>query len=168
MFRSSRRIYPLLFLLLLAANLHAQTLSKEKQSQISQSVSDFMAATSVPGVSVAVVLNGQPAWSAGFGMADLENFAPATSSTLFRLASVSKPITATAILQLSERGKLDLDAPIQKYCPAFPKKEWPITTPQPARPPGRHPPLQPRPPGRHPRRQRPPLHLHGRVPHHFR
>ena len=87
-----------------------------------------MAATSIPGLSVAVVLNGQPTWSAGFGMADLENFVPATPSTLFRLASVSKPITATAILQLWERGKLDLDAPIQKYCPAFPQKEWPITT----------------------------------------
>lgn len=44
------------------------------------------------------------------------------------MASVSKPITATAILQLSEQGKLDLDAAVQKYCPAFPKKEWPITT----------------------------------------
>src|SRR5271155_387158 len=128
MLGNSRRISALFLLLFVAANLHAQTLSKEKQSQISQSVSDFMSATSVPGLSVAVVLNGQPAWSAGFGMADLENFVPATSATLFRLASVSKPITATAILQLSERGKLDLDAPVQKYCPAFPQKEWPITT----------------------------------------
>jgi CubicO group peptidase (beta-lactamase class C family) len=42
-------------------------------------------------------------------MADLENFVPATSLTLFRLGSISKPITAIAILQLSERGKLDLD-----------------------------------------------------------
>src|SRR5277367_4417364 len=129
MLRNPRRNCVLLLLLVLVtANLHAQTLSKEKQSQISQSVSDFMAATSVPGVSVAVVLNGQPAWSAGFGMSDLENFVPATAATLFRLASVSKPITATAILQLYERGKLDLDAEVQKYCPAFPKKEWPITT----------------------------------------
>jgi CubicO group peptidase (beta-lactamase class C family) len=67
-------------------------------------------------------------WSAGFGMSDLEDSAPATSSTLFRLGSISKPITATAILQLWERGKLDLDAPVQKYCPVFPQKEWPITT----------------------------------------
>jgi serine beta-lactamase-like protein LACTB len=59
-------------------------------------------------------------------MADLENFVPATSLTLFRLGSISKPITATAVLQLSERGKLDLDVEVQKYCPAFPK-EWPIT-----------------------------------------
>jgi CubicO group peptidase (beta-lactamase class C family) len=46
------------------------------------------------------------------------------------LGSISKPITATAILQLWERGKLDLDAPVQKYCPAFPQKESPITSRQ--------------------------------------
>ncbi len=87
-----------------------------------------MATNSVPGISVAVVQDGELAWAEAFGMSDLENFVPATSSTLFRLGSISKPITATAILQLSERGKLDLDAEVQKYCPAFPKKEWPITT----------------------------------------
>jgi serine beta-lactamase-like protein LACTB len=87
-----------------------------------------MSANSVPGIGAAVVLEGEPVWSAGFGMSDLEDSAPATSSTLFRLGSISKPITATAVLQLWERGKLDLDAPVQKYCPAFPKKEWPITS----------------------------------------
>lgn len=89
-----------------------------------------MSENSVPGVSIAVVLDGQPAWSAGFGTADLEDYAPVTSSTLFRLGSISKPITATAILQLWERGKLDLDASVQKYCPAFPQKESPITSRQ--------------------------------------
>lgn len=89
-----------------------------------------MSANSIPGLSAAVVLEGEPRWAQGFGMADLENFSPATSSTLFRLGSISKPITATAVLQLWERGKLDLDAPVQKYCPAFPQKEWPITTRQ--------------------------------------
>lgn len=87
-----------------------------------------MSANSVPGIGAAVVLEGEPVWSAGFGMADLENDSPATSSTLFRLGSISKPLTATAILQLWEHGKLDLDAPVQKYCPAFPQKEWPITS----------------------------------------
>ena len=67
-------------------------------------------------------------WSAGFGMADLENFVPATSETLYRLGSISKPITSTAAMQLWERGKLDLDSPVQRYCPAFPQKQWPITT----------------------------------------
>jgi serine beta-lactamase-like protein LACTB, mitochondrial len=113
-----------------AASLRAQSksLSLEKRTQIERAASSFMAANSVPGVSVAVVGDDELLWSQGFGMADLENFVPATSSTLFRLGSISKPITATAILQLSERGKLDLDAEVQKYCPAFPKKEWPITS----------------------------------------
>jgi CubicO group peptidase (beta-lactamase class C family) len=103
-------------------------LSPEKRMQIEATVSKFMAAKSIPGVSVAVVENGAFIWSAGFGMADLENFVPATSSTLYRLASISKPLTAVAAMQLFERGKLDLDAPVQKYCPAFPQKEAPVTT----------------------------------------
>jgi len=104
------------------------SLATEKRAEIEKAVSSFMSANSVPGIGVAVVLEGEPAWSAGFGMSDLEDSAPATSSTLFRLGSISKPITAVAVLQLWERGKLDLDAPVQKYCPAFPQKEWPITT----------------------------------------
>ncbi len=111
-----------------AAAQQPPALSPAAIQKINQATSDFMAASSVPGLSVAIVLDGHPAWSAGFGMADLENFVPATPATLFRLASVSKPITATTILQLWERGKLDLDVPVQKYCPAFPQKEWPITT----------------------------------------
>jgi CubicO group peptidase (beta-lactamase class C family) len=87
-----------------------------------------MSRNSIPGLAAALVLDGKPYWSQGFGMADLENHSPATSSTLFRLGSVSKPISATAVLELWERGELDLDAPVQKYCPAFPQKEWPITT----------------------------------------
>jgi serine beta-lactamase-like protein LACTB len=122
----------LLVISLSSTPLHAQTksLSADKRAQIEKAASSFLAANSVPGISVAVVQDGELLWSAGFGMADLENFVPATSSTLFRLGSISKPITATAILQLSERGKLDLDAEVQNYCPAFPKKEWSITTRQ--------------------------------------
>jgi len=105
-----------------------ESLSPEKRAAIEKAVSSFMSANSVAGIGAAVVLDGEPVWSAGFGMSDLEDSAPATSSTLFRLGSISKPITAVAVLQLYERGKLDLDAPVQQYCPAFPKKEWPITT----------------------------------------
>ncbi len=110
------------------ARAQSKSLPAEKRALIERAASRFMAANSVPGISAAIVEDGQLVWSTGFGMADLENFVPATSSTLFRLGSISKPITATAILQLSERGKLDLDAEVQKYCPAFPKKEWPITS----------------------------------------
>src|SRR5882724_3214079 len=105
-----------------------KSLPPEKRAAIDKSVSGFMAANSVPGISAAVVLQGELAWSAGYGMADLENYVPATSATLFRLGSISKPLTATAALQLVDRGKLDLDAPVQKYCSAFPQKDSPITT----------------------------------------
>ncbi len=124
------RILVVLLLLRFGAFAAAQEtkLSPDQKKQLEDTVSKFMAATSAPGVAAAVVLKGEEVWSEGFGMADLENSVPVTPHTLFRLASVSKPITATAAMQLWEQGKLDLDAPIQKYCPAFPQKEWPITT----------------------------------------
>ena len=113
-----------------ASALRAQQkdLPPEKRLAIEKAIASFMSANSVAGLSAAVVLDGELRWSQGFGMADLEDYSPATSSTLFRLGSISKPITATAVLQLWERGRIDLDAPVQKYCPAFPQKEWPITT----------------------------------------
>ena len=122
-----------------AANLSAQaapeaaaasTFSAEKRAKIESAAQRFISSTSTPGVSVSVVLDGKTVWAEGFGKADLENSVPVSPETLFRLASVSKTMTATAILQLVERGKLALDAEVQTYCPAFPKKEWPITTRQ--------------------------------------
>ncbi|MGA9392673.1 MAG: serine hydrolase domain-containing protein [Candidatus Sulfotelmatobacter sp.] len=105
-------------------------LSSEKLKEIDAAVSKFMASTHVPGLSVAVVEDGEYEWAAGFGFADLENNVPASEHTLFRLASISKSLTATAAMELWERGQLDLDAPVQKYCPAFPKKPQPISTRQ--------------------------------------
>ena len=61
------------------------------------------------------------------GKADLENNVSATPETLFRTGSIAKPMTAVAAMRLVEDGKLDLDAPIQKYCPAFPQEPWTIT-----------------------------------------
>jgi CubicO group peptidase (beta-lactamase class C family) len=86
------------------------------------------AAANVPGLSLAIAFRHQLLYSKGFGSADLELRAAATEHTIFRTASIAKPITATGLMQLVERGKVDLDAPIQKYCPAFPIKAWPVTT----------------------------------------
>src|SRR2546423_6286110 len=120
------------FLFALPAGSHAQDpgLALETRGRLQMAVSRFLYANSVPGISVAVVRNGARVWSEGFGVADLENYSLATPSTLYRLGSISKPITAVAVLQLWEQGKLDLDAPVQKYCPAFPQKDAPITTRQ--------------------------------------
>jgi serine beta-lactamase-like protein LACTB, mitochondrial len=103
-------------------------LSPGKRTQIEAAISKFMSSTHAPGVSVAVVENGQYEWAAGFGFADLENNVPASEHTLYRLGSISKSLTAAGAMELVERGKIDLDAPVQKYCPAFPQKPQPITT----------------------------------------
>jgi serine beta-lactamase-like protein LACTB, mitochondrial len=130
--RCKRAVLLSLAILFCTSSLSAQqkSFSPEKRAAIERAVSSFMSANNIPGLSAAIFLEGEPRWSQGFGMADLENSSPATSSTLFRLGSISKSITATAVLQLWERGKLDLEAPVQKYCPEFPQKEWPITTRQ--------------------------------------
>jgi CubicO group peptidase (beta-lactamase class C family) len=103
---------------------------EEKRAQIEAAVSRFMSSTHVPGLSIAVVENGEFEWASGFGLADAENNVPASEHTLFRLASISKSLTTTAAMQLWEKGLIDLDTPVQKYCPAFPQKPWPITTRQ--------------------------------------
>ena len=90
----------------------------------------LVAARSLPGLSVAVAVDGDVVWSEGFGYADVENRVPVTPVTRFRIASISKPLTAAAIGLLVEQGRLDLDAPVQRYVPSFPQKPWPITTRQ--------------------------------------
>lgn len=85
------------------------------------------AKASVPGLNVAIAWKNQLVYSKGFGFADLEARVPATEKTAFRTASTAKPLTATGVMLLVEAGKIDLDAPIQTYCPAFPKKEWTVT-----------------------------------------
>ena len=85
-------------------------------------------APGIPGFAIAVAVDGRIVWSEAFGYADLEAKRAATPATQFRIGSVSKPLTATAIAQLFETGKLDLDAPVQRYVPTFPDKGVPITT----------------------------------------
>jgi len=112
---------------LVLAPLAAQQLGRDQLREIEKAVSEEMAKQKIPGMSVAVGTNHRLVWSAGFGLADLENSVPARAQTVYRLGSISKPITAVAAMQLAEGGKLDLDAPIQKYVPSFPEKPWPIT-----------------------------------------
>jgi serine beta-lactamase-like protein LACTB, mitochondrial len=90
-------------------------------------IENAMAKERVPGGSFAIGLGGGIVWSEGFGYADLENHVPAIPDTAYRTASIGKAMTATAAMELAEQGKLDLDVPIQTYCPRFPEKQWPIT-----------------------------------------
>ncbi len=93
----------------------AEYLAEERQKQ------------HIPGMSVAVVLEGALVWSGGFGLADVENEVPATPRTVYRFAAISRMITATAVLQLIQKGKIGLNAPIRDYVPELPDKGERIT-----------------------------------------
>ncbi len=83
----------------------------------------------VPGASVAVAVDGAVVWAEGFGLADVENQVPVLPRTKMRIASISKAVTSTAVGLLYQEGKLDLDASVQRYVPAFPvKKKGTVTT----------------------------------------
>ena len=71
------------------------------------------------GLSIAVVDEHGLIWAKGFGYADKENNVPATPETVYRVASISKLLTATAVMQLAEQGKMNIDAPLQNYIPGF-------------------------------------------------
>jgi len=105
----------------------------EPQSSYSEAIKEFekfveeqMALDKAPGLSVGFK-KGDFIWTKGFGFSNLENKVPAKAATSYRLASITKTITAIAVLQLVEAGKIDLDAEVQTYVPYFPEKKWPVT-----------------------------------------
>jgi D-alanyl-D-alanine carboxypeptidase len=75
----------------------------------------------VPGLSIAVVRNGELAKAKGYGLADVELNVPATEKTVYQWASVTKQFTAAAILLLAQDGKVKLEDPIAAYYPQAPK-----------------------------------------------
>lgn len=85
------------------------TKADERFASYDRRISDFMEEHAVPGVSVAVTNRGRVVFAKGYGLADIEAEKPVRQESLFRIASISKPITAVAILQLIEQEKLNLD-----------------------------------------------------------
>ena len=76
-------------------------------------------AQDLPGLSVAVVHDQETVWARGFGWSDRASQTPATSDTRYRIGSITKVFTATAILQLRDRGALRLDDPVLRHLPDF-------------------------------------------------
>ena len=76
-----------------------------------------------PGLSIGVVYDQELIWAKGYGYADVERRVPATPSTIYRIASISKLFTATAIMQLRDAGKLRLDDPVSERLPWFSIKQ---------------------------------------------
>ena len=73
----------------------------------------------VPGVSIGLIYDQDLLWAKGYGFANLKKRTPATPATAYRIASLTKLYTATAIMQLRDDGKLQLDDPVIKYVPWF-------------------------------------------------
>ncbi|HMP03051.1 MAG TPA: serine hydrolase domain-containing protein [Gemmatales bacterium] len=130
----SRRIaWLVLFIPLLLAwsyRAAAQEATWRGAARVDAVVAERMAASGAVGCAVGVIEDGRLVYLKGFGQADRENGVPVDSRTLFRWASVSKPITAVVAMQLVERGQLDLDRDIRDYVSEFPDKEATITTRQ--------------------------------------
>ncbi len=99
--------------------------------RVDECVGRALAQHGLVGVAVAVVADGRLAHARGYGMADREaGVAVSPTATLFRWASISKPVTGVAAMQLVERNKLDLDADVRALVPEFPAKPYTVTARQ--------------------------------------
>jgi CubicO group peptidase (beta-lactamase class C family) len=103
-----------------AASAHAQ--DKALVSYVDSVANAAVAQHRTPGVSVAVVKRGRTVLAKGYGYADLENDIPATAETVYRIGSITKQFTSSAIMRLVEQGKLSLDDTLQKFLPTYDTK----------------------------------------------
>lgn len=96
------------------------------EKDIKEYIAKYIEANKIPGLSIAIYKDNY-SWNDGFGYSDIGNSVKANSNTVYNIASITKPMTATAILKLALDGKINLDDKIQKYVPYYPEKEWPIS-----------------------------------------
>lgn len=90
-----------------------------REARIDSAIREYLARSEVTGLAIAAAQQGQMVFCSGYGAQDLDTMRPITPATLFHLASVVKTMTSTAIMQLREAGKLDLDDPIVAHLPYF-------------------------------------------------
>jgi serine beta-lactamase-like protein LACTB len=111
-------------LLLISGILYAQT---DRFTKIDALIKTFREKQHIPGIAVAIVENDKIVWMEGVGYADIENHVAATPDTIWRLASISKSISAIAIMQFAENNIMDIDNPIWSYIPWYPRKQYIVT-----------------------------------------
>src|SRR5437879_931232 len=93
--------------------------SRAGLERISDYIRNEIASGKIPGAIVLIQQHGKPVYFESFGVRDVATKLPMTPDTIFRLYSMSKPITSVVIMMLVEDGKLRLDDPVAKYIPAF-------------------------------------------------
>lgn len=124
-----RIVYILLFFLIKTHSISAQNYKNAiKKAQLL--IEAHKSQTQIPGCQIAVMVKGKLVWSQSFGYNDLENKIEVNSTTKFRIASVSKPMTAIALGKLIDAKKIDIDTNIRTYLPEYPQKKHKITARQ--------------------------------------
>ncbi|MES2624134.1 MAG: serine hydrolase domain-containing protein [Pseudomonadota bacterium] len=104
-------------LLLLTVNAGAQTLTPEGEAAIDRYLQEQQMTTGIPGMVALIVNKDGVIFEKAYGRMDVTNNKPMTQDAIFRIASMTKPITSTAIMMLVEDGKIELDAPLSQYVP---------------------------------------------------
>ena len=112
-------VFIVLLLIVQSSAFAANTLPKGKEGQIEEYIKKNMGDSKIPGLSVVIVDGNETIYEKGFGFSDVAAKKPVTPDTLFELGSTSKAFTALAVLQLEEKGLLNLDDPVSKYIPWF-------------------------------------------------
>jgi CubicO group peptidase (beta-lactamase class C family) len=97
----------------------AGSFSREGLGRVGDYIRDEIATGKIPGAILLIQQHGKPVYFESFGVRDVATELPMTSDTIFRLYSMSKPITSVAAMMLVEDGKLSLGDPVSKYIPAF-------------------------------------------------
>jgi len=87
----------------------------EKLAQFEQYLAEMQRELAIPGMSVAIVKDQELIWAQGFGYADVGAARPAAADTPYEIASLTKTLSSTILLQLVEQGKVNLDDPVSKY-----------------------------------------------------
>jgi CubicO group peptidase (beta-lactamase class C family) len=100
------------------------TYDDEKHTRVESLITRVMREEKIPGCAIGIVRDERLVYSRGFGVMKVgDSKGPVTPETLFHMASITKPFVATALMQLVERGKVELDAPVTRYLPYFRLKD---------------------------------------------
>src|SRR3981189_2180670 len=97
----------------------ARTFSRPKLERVGDYIRNEIATGKIPGAIILIQQHGKPVYFESLGMRNVATKLPMTADTIFRLYSMSKPVTSVAAMMLVEEGKLSLDDPVSKYLPAF-------------------------------------------------
>jgi CubicO group peptidase (beta-lactamase class C family) len=105
----------------------ASSAQQQREKLFNNYIQEYIKNKKVPSISAGVLRDDKIVWLGAKGLIDLENVDSANVNSLYRIASITKPITAVAIMQLFERGLINIDEDVRKYVPSFPAKKWKLS-----------------------------------------